>query len=118
MLTSCVDRTYLLLVMVSVAPSPLSAAVSLSAATSSFVSAAAAFMLSTAAPLPLSTPAALPVTTAAALLPFGHTKANERATEQPFRGQMLFTVIHDVADGDSSAAEFVLITAQIQNTWL
>lgn len=87
MLTSCVDRKYLLLVVVSVAPSPLSAAASLSAATSSFVSAAATFTLSTAAPLPLSTPAALPVMTAAVLLPFGHTEGNERATRQPFREQ-------------------------------
>lgn len=70
-------QSYSLLVVVSVAPPPLSATPALSAATSSFVSAAAAFTLSTPALLPVSTPAALLVMAAAALLPVGHTATNQ-----------------------------------------
>lgn len=69
-----------LLVVVSVAPSPLStvAAAPFAASTSPSLSAAAAFTLSTAAPLPLSTTATFPVTAmaTAALLPVRHRPAS------------------------------------------
>lgn len=65
-------ESYSLLVVVFVAPPPLSAAaaVALSAAASASVS--AAFSLSTASPFSVLTPAALPVTAATALLPVKH----------------------------------------------
>lgn len=76
-----------LLVVVSVAPSPLSTVAAFTTSTSPSLSAAAAFTLSTAAPLLLSTPATFPVTAmaTAALLPVRHRPASYSTTccQQP-----------------------------------